>query len=78
MLARAWREKLEKMIGPEWGAWVALLETKRQHILSEVRDEAQRVRLLRRLGDMRWANRVKRKGIAHVHREVDKLIKAFK
>jgi len=77
MLARAWRMKLEKMIGPEWGEWVALLEQKRQHILSNIRDEASRVRLLQRLGNMRWAKLVKRKGIAHVRREVDKLIKAF-
>src|SRR5262249_44270180 len=26
MLARHWREKLEKMIGPEWGEWTGLLE----------------------------------------------------
>lgn len=77
-LARAWRMKLEKMIGPEWGEWVALLEQKRQHILSNIRDETRRVRLLQRLGDLSWAKRVKRKGIAHVRREVDKLINQFK
>jgi siroheme synthase-like protein len=78
MLARTWRMKLEKMIGPEWGEWVALLEQKRKRILSEVRDEVRRTRLLQRLGHTRWAGLLKSKGAAHVRREVDRLIDAFK
>ena len=75
-LAAAWRQKLEKIIGPEWTEWVGELEKFRTKILREVRSDDARRELLQELGQLQWARAVKTRGLAKVRRDVEALIRS--
>ena len=73
-LARAWREKLERMIGPEWGELATLLEPRRKRVLVEVRNDRLRSRLLEKLGNPRWAKVIRQRGAQRTGKAMDRLI----
>jgi precorrin-2 dehydrogenase/sirohydrochlorin ferrochelatase len=74
-LAAAWRQKLERLIGPEWSDWVGELERVRARVLRVIPSESARRNLLQKLGDLSWARAVKSKGLVQVRRELNKLIR---
>jgi precorrin-2 dehydrogenase/sirohydrochlorin ferrochelatase len=76
-LASAWRQRLERIIGPEWEQWLAELEKNRQRILREIKSESVRRKLLQELGALRWGTLVRTKGLAHARAEAKKLIRRY-
>jgi precorrin-2 dehydrogenase/sirohydrochlorin ferrochelatase len=74
-LASGWRQKLERIIGPEWEQWLAELERLRRRILSEIKSESARRKLLQKLGTLRWGRLVRSKGLPHARAEAKKLIR---
>lgn len=73
-LARTLRERLERLIGPEWGELAALLDERRERILKQVADPAERRALLQRLAAPKWAGAIKVHGAKRAARDMDTLI----
>jgi siroheme synthase-like protein len=73
-LARTLRERIERRIGPEWGELAALLDERRERILKQVADPAERRALLQNLARPRWAATIRRHGAQHTAREMDRCI----
>lgn len=73
-LARTLRERVERVIGPEWGQLAALLEARRARVLDTVSDAQRRHRLLIKLGAPRWAAMIRKRGAKRVAAEMDTMI----
>ena len=74
-LAANWRQRLERIIGPEWDVWLAELDILRRQILREVESDSVRRALLQELGALRWGRLVRDKGVARARAEAKKLIR---
>jgi precorrin-2 dehydrogenase / sirohydrochlorin ferrochelatase len=73
-LARTVRERVEKVVGPEWGELAGLLEARRSPVLEKIQDPQLRNSLLKKLGMPRWAAMIKKHGSRKVAAEMDSLI----
>ena len=73
-LARTLREKIENVVGPEWGVFVALLKERRAHVIAMFDDLAVRRSVLKKLGATRWLNVIRKHGARGAAREMDRLI----
>jgi precorrin-2 dehydrogenase / sirohydrochlorin ferrochelatase len=73
-LAAAWRKRLEKLAGAEWGHLVQFLNRRRPAILERVPDPVARRKLLETLGHPRWAKVIKTQGARAAERQMDALI----
>ena len=74
-LAQAWRQRLEKLIGPEWGLLAELLEAKRRRLLKTTANPARRRRILVAMGALKFARLLKRQGRRAASRAMNRLIR---
>jgi len=73
-LARSLRERIEKVVGPEWGVFVALLMERRARVIAAISDAAERRSVLKKLGATRWLNVIRKHGAERAGQEMDLLI----
>ena len=62
-LSKSLRKLLEGVVGPEWGALIVLLESRRATVLEQIADPEVRSEVLRSLGSADWAERIRRDGV---------------
>jgi len=75
-LAAHWRQRLEKIVGVEWGTLARLLVKMRDRAKSRIADPASRRALLRKLGKPHWAAKIKKLGAKEVERRMSALFEA--
>lgn len=76
-LARIWRERLERLIGPEWARLARLLASKRRRVLTANFDPEKRRRLLIALAQPKFARLIKSEGVPAASAAMDALIRLF-
>ena len=76
-LAQVWRKKLERLAGPEWGTLAKLLEAQRRKIIAAIENPETRKQLLRKLGQPRFARRIRTCGAEAVGAEMDAIVYKF-